>query len=581
MRHRQRAQGTWFGRTGRRLAIRLRRLDWYRRLHIAYSGWRARHRGLPDWKSILGAISEPSSRESTPGARRRVLLATSTGGNLPSATVESMLGVALRLRGHQAEVLLCDGALTACMMCEIGWYVDVDAFVRDGPRDRCVQCHAPTTAMLEAAGIPVLGLSLHLTDEDRANAAHTARTLPRDAIAGLRVDGVAVGEHAVAGALRFHARGTLEADQATEGVLRRYLEASLLTHHATRRLLSAGNYDVVVLNHGIYVPQGVVAETARSLGIRVVTWHPAYRRQCFIFNHDDTYHHGLMHEDTSDWEAMDWNDAHRAQIQDYLRSRWSGTQDWIRFQQDPEFDRSAIARETGIDLTRPVIGLLTNVVWDAQLHYPSNAFPDMLTWLRATVTWFARRTDLQLLIRIHPAEVTGTLRSRQPALDELEAAFPDWPSNVFVIGPDNRLSTYVAMAACNAVIIYGTKTGVELAATGIPVIVAGEAWIRGKGVTLDATSETDYFAHLARLPLTARMDDATTDRALRYAFHFFFRRMIPLEYLAERAGWPPFRVALPGPDALLPDRSVGLDVVCRGILDGTPFIYPAERIPKQ
>ena len=508
-----------------------------------------------------------------------MLLATSTGGNLPSATVESMLGIALRLRGHQADVLLCDGVLTACMMCEIGWYVDVDAFLRNGPRDRCMQCHAPTKAMLDAANVPVIGLSIHLTEEDRTNAACVARTLPRDAIAELRVDGVAVGEHAVAGALRFHARGTLGADRTTESVLRRYLEASLLTLYATRRLLSAGRYDVVVLNHGIYVPQGVVAETARSLGIRIVTWHPAYRRQCFIFNHDDTYHHGLMREDTSDWEAMDWNDTHRARIQDYLRSRWSGVEDWIRFQQDPEFERSAIARETGIDLTRPVIGLLTNVVWDAQLHYPSNAFPDMLTWLRATVAWFAKRTDLQLLIRIHPAEVTGSLRSRQPALDELVAAFPDWPPNVFVIGPESRLSTYVAMEACNAVIIYGTKTGVELAATGIPVIVAGEAWIRGKGVTLDATSATDYFALLARLPLSARMDDATTDRALRYAFHFFFRRMIPLEYLVERAGWPPFEVVLSGPDALLPDRSVGLDVVCNGILDGAPFVYPAERIP--
>ena len=167
--------------------------------------------------------------------------------------------------------------------------------------------------------------------------------------------------------------------------------------------------------------------------------------------------------------------------------------------------------------------------------------------------------------------------SRQPVLDELHAAFPSWPANVFVIGPESALGTYAAMAKCNAAIIYGTKTGVELAATGMPVIVAGEAWIRGKGVTLDAASADDYFALLDRLPLPARLDDATTDRALRYAYHFFFRRMIPLDCVEPQPGrWPPFRIAIDGRDALLPGRSRGLDVVCDGIVDGTPFVHPAE-----
>ena len=62
------------------------------------------------------------------------------------------------------------------------------------------------------------------------------------------------------------------------------------------------------------------------------------------------------------------------------------------------------------------------------------------------------------------------------------------------------------MDQCDAVMIYGTKTGVELSSRGIPVIVAGEAWMRGKGITLDATSAEEYFRILDRLPLRARID---------------------------------------------------------------------------
>ncbi|MGO8381610.1 hypothetical protein ACC745_39445, partial [Rhizobium ruizarguesonis] len=52
--------------------------------------------------------------------------------------------------------------------------------------------------------------------------------------------------------------------------------------------------------------------------------------------------------------------------------------------------------------------------------------------------------------------------------------------------------TYSLCEGSNAVIIYGTKTGVEMTAKGIPVIVAGEAWIRNKGLTLDADTPENY-----------------------------------------------------------------------------------------
>ena len=123
-------------------------------------------------------------------------------------------------------------------------------------------------------------------------------------------------------------------------------------------------------------------------------------------------------------------------------------------------------------------------------------------------------------------------------MDEINNAFPTLPENVFIIPPESRISTYAAMLQCNAVIIFGTKTGVELTSMGIPVIVAGEAWIRNKGITLDAGSIKEYFDLLAGLPLSTRLDDATIERARKYAFHFFFRRMIPLEFFNQQAVGP-------------------------------------------
>jgi hypothetical protein len=222
--------------------------------------------------------------------------------------------------------------------------------------------------------------------------------------------------------------------------------------------------------------------------------------------------------------------------------------------------------------------MLTNVMWDAQLHYRANAFPNMLSWVIQTIEYFARRPDLQLLIRVHPAEIRGTVPSRQPILGEIRKVFPALPPNIFAIPPESPVSTYAAMLGCQAVIVYGTKTGVELTSMGIPVIVAGEAWIRNKGLTLDASSPEEYFRILDDLALRRDPDPDRTTRARKYAYHFFFRRMIPLAFMEPVPGWPPYRVGISRLDELLPGRDPGLDLICDGILAGSPFMYPAEKL---
>ena len=48
----------------------------------------------------------------------------------------------------------------------------------------------------------------------------------------------------------------------------------------------------------------------------------------------------------------------------------------------------------------------------------------MLEWLVQTCEYFATRPDLQLLIRVHPAEISGFPPSRQPILRELRKRLP-------------------------------------------------------------------------------------------------------------------------------------------------------------
>ena len=532
-------------------------------------------KGFPDWAGLTTGSAAWAGRR--PGRRGKVLMATNIGGHGPATMLESTLAAALALRDADVEIVLCDAALPACLRAEYSDLPD-DSILpeRRLPSTFCPTCMQRGRAVFEPLGLKIHFLSELITEEERAEARRIADAIDVADIEDYAWRGLRIGEHARAGALRYYTRGDLSDEPMGEAVLRRYLEASILSAAAYLRLLAEKSYDVAVFHHGLYVPQGPVGEVCRSLGVRVVNWVVAYRNNSFIFSHEDTYHHTLMTEPAAAWEDLAWGDRQRDEIRAYLKSRWHGARDWIGFHERPEEDIDAFVRSIGLDPGKPIIGMLSNVVWDAQLHYPANAFPNLIDWAVRTIEYFAARPDLQLLLRVHPGEIRGTAPSRQPVLAEIAKHLPALPPNVFVIPPESPVSTYAAMALCDSVLIYATKMGVELTSVGIPVVVAGEAWIKNKGLTYDALSPEQYFEFLGRLPLGRPLTPEVVDRALKYAYHFFFRRMIPLPFLKKVESNLFFTVDIRSVDDLAVGQSAALDVVCDAILEGRPFIYPAE-----
>lgn len=529
----------------------------------------------PVWKPIL-AREAPRWEAAMSKAKGgpKVLLATSLGAYDNGVLLESTLAAALTLRGAEVHVLLCDKALPACQMSKYS-KIPPERFAVKGPSDICGHCVRSGKAVYGPFGLTLFGYSELISPKDADTARSLAASVKADAIGEYLYEGMAVGEHAQAGTLRYFARGDLKDEAEAEPILRRYLEASLRTVFAARTLLRRHKYEVVCFHHGIYVPQGLIGEVCRQEGVRVVNSNPAYRKQTFVFSHGDTYHHTMITEPVSTWEGMEWTPAREKRTMDYLKSRWQGTEDWIWFHEDPQGNLAKIQAELGVDFTKPCIGMLTSVMWDAQLHYRANAFPSMLDWVIQTIGYFAKRPDLQLIVRVHPAEVRGMIPSRQKLVDEIAKVYPELPANVFIIPPESKTSTYAVMEQCGSVIIFNTKTGIELSSMGIPVIVAGEAWIRNKGFSIDASSPSDYFRILDTLPITQKLEGDRLVRARKYAYHFFYRRMLDFPFINSKEKFR-FGLDVESLADLEAGRQKGLDNICDGILTGSPFVHTAD-----
>lgn len=532
----------------------------------------------PNWMRIAREIEagEINSGRASVG-QKNVLLAPTLGIQSSVVTINGYLAMALRARGQNVTILQCNGILPICQVAVTTNY-DVE---KGMPKATCNKCFRNANKSFTSTGATVVNYGEYVTADELTEAKSIAASIAMDDIPEFTYGGVKLGEHAVAGALKYFGRGSLLSGKSSEAVLRKYLESSIVTHVVIRKLIDEFRFDVSAFHHGIYVPEGVIGATCRATGVRVVNWNPAYRKGSFIFSHTDTYHHTLMEEDVSIWEDLTWSPELEERTIKYLDSRSTGGKDWISFVgKNPVMDLQNLKDEyPTLDYDKPIIGLLTNVVWDAQLHYPANIFDNMIEWIIDTVAYFRERRDLQLLIRVHPAEVLGEIPSRQRVSDELKAHFDlDKIGNVFLVDASSQLSTYSLMGLCDSVIIYGTKTGVELTAKGVPVIVAGEAWIKNKGLTIDPRSKEEYFKTLDTLPRGEKISPEQQARATKYAYHFFFRRMIPLAQLTLTGGVPPFKLELESARQLTPGNDPGLDVICAGIIDAEPFVYRDEEI---
>jgi hypothetical protein len=531
------------------------------------------------WPALFAAGVPPRSGE---GAGKRILIATNVGGHPVARVVDSLVGVALWLRGAEPEFLLCDGALPACEMCSYDRFEQQREFVRNGPQGRiCGWCFEHGRSWLGGLPLPLRRFGDNVSREEAAAALADTAGLDLEECFAHERDGLQLGEQARASVLRYFGKADLtsEPDELVLAAARRYLAGALTAALAAERALAEVQPECVVGHHGVYVPQGVFGEVARREGVRVANWGPSYRDRTVIYSHGDTYHRTFIDEPAERWRSRPLSATEDEALTRYLASRRLGRGDWSWVTPEAALrptlqERDELVRGLGLDLDRPVFGLLTNVLWDAQLYYEGHAFPDMLEWLWATIELFRARPDWQLVVRVHPHEIK--IGNRQPVVPELERRYPDLPGNVVVVPPEHSFNTYGLMDLCDAVLLYGTKTGVELAPLGQRVVVCGDAWSRGKGFTFDVEQADGYAPLLEKLAADRGgcLDDDKIRDARAYAYHYFFRRMIPLSSFA--AGADSLRLGIGSLDELRPGVDAGLDVVCAGILDGLPFEYEPE-----
>ena len=466
----------------------------------------------------------------------KVVLAGSVGAN-PDMLMQTIVGLGFKKESYEVFQLSCDAALPICYNAKQFHYANLKAqhnLARKGLGLSCRSCTLKSTLYQKSAKFNQITYSELAPKAEEVESVISSINLDaaifdkcyRDVF---EYKGIHILEHAYSAVVRFFASNQLEKEPAAVQLFEAYLKASVITTEVISNTLKRlGKIDSIVCDHGIYVPQGVITEFCKVNSIRIITFNTGYRKNSFLFAEGDSYHFAIPAD--LKFPTRLYTDHQREIAHKYVVSRSIGSNDWVHFQETNAKDSIELVKG------RTHVALFPNVLWDADIHFKGALFTSAAEWLNETLEHLTKNTNAIIHVRIHPGELKGFVKSRIRVLDVISSSFKTHPQ-VKIYDSNNEMNSYVLASACDVSVVQGSKIGIDLAALGQKVLVAGDCWTRDKKITDDPITKFDYFKALSNI------DAIFTDqkRAQDFAYYLYFEQMKVFTSIEKRKGDPPFR----------------------------------------
>lgn len=426
-------------------------------------------------------------------------------GDTGNAYRYCILAHAFRCRGYRPVVVLCDAHLDACMR-KADW--DHEAV--------CDLCEYRGEAVTDAFGLDPVYLS-DLVDES------AVPSPPVDAApADVTFHDIPVGEFALASTRKFLKQYHVDRTDAYEGaVYRRLLDTAHRLVLAVERLLDRHDVVAAVSSNPKYVYGGLPLEVAHANGANAVSHMRGFSDGTVVFGDVSNRSSLPAYTDADLLERVvetPLSDDERTAIEEVMERRFAGV--------ESRNDYMSMASGETIEAEGTLVGMFTNLIWDASLEVEEAPYPDVFDWVNETVELLGGRDDLSLVVKLHPSErLFGTQESVGDWIDDRRPL----PDNVDVLPPDTDVNTYRLLDDLDVGVVYNSTVGLEMAYKGGPVVVGGDTHYRHLGFTHDVETPAEYRDLLADVEDLEATPEMRT-RARRYAHFLYCRKQVPFPF---------------------------------------------------
>jgi hypothetical protein len=335
--------------------------------------------------------------------------------------------------------------------------------------------------------------------------------------------------------------GTLDfSSEAIRKILVTHMAHSMAAAQGAAAVIAATSPQLVLAVDTVYSPKGEIFDTALAAGIPFIRWYPAHKSNALMLKRYTIANRDSDLNSLSDvsWRRvknMAWYESYRHNVEDELRTAYSNG-DWYG-ESATQFDRLLVDTEgvrtvVGIDSSKKLAVIFAHIVWDASFGRGRDLFSDYEQWLVETVRAACANTQLQWLIKVHPAHAGKSeidfWQAEPSEVRILRERIGVLPPHVKVIPPETEISTYSLFPLMDWGLTVRGTAGLEAARLGVPVLTGGTGRYDRKGFTIDSQTPEEYLGKIAQLHEIPRLSPEKVELANRYAFGLFRLRPLPL-----------------------------------------------------
>lgn len=488
------------------------------------------------------------------------------GGMPMMLHLESAIAAALKIRGHNVHAIICDGVFSACVKREISNHVPIKNW-----SDSCDACRQECSAVLKSMDIPYSYIGDYVSEKELSDLKQEANSVKWNRVNELKYHDISIGSN-IQSAVHRYLKGNNLSDEHL--IVKEYSFSGLVCAAASEHMIEKLKPTKIFMSHGTYVDWGPALHTALYKKIPVSAWMASYLPARFYFCHiDDGVHidfHKMSRTAWNEISKQDFTLEQNARLDQFLLERYT---------QDSSFDMKhfmqysgnvdELRTQYGFDSTKPVWGIMAHINWDAVSDYSPMVYDSFNDWMHDTIHVIRDITNVQWVIKVHPAEAWDNPESGVEYL--INDNFPDLPAHIRVLPAEENISPLDFFNMIDGgVTVYGTA-GLELVLHGKPVILAGEAHYGRKGFTYDSDNQEQYHELLKQAEYFPSINDEQRELARKYAHCYFIYKQIPISVVNDpNVKWWNFQ--FDKKELLLEGNDPAIDFVCEKILDGKDFI---------
>ena len=231
------------------------------------------------------------------------------------------------------------------------------------------------------------------------------------------------------------------------------------------------------------------------------------------------------------------SDEEEKEVDNFFNRRSKGEEGQVTLYGFLDTKEDMLKKQFDFDNYDKTFVMFPNVPWDVAAMEDKGAFDDFQDWISYTIDLFKKHPNNQLIIKIHPSELT-VAESKKTLLDTIKSNMYPLPGNVKIIPPDTKISPYSLFQFIDVGLVHTGTVGLEMSMSGIPVVSTKDAHYGNKGFTYDISSKEEYAKILSE---DISLSSDQQNLAKTYAYYHFIKDFVPRNFISTdnfiNTGW--------------------------------------------